>query len=371
MKRMKKHIKIMLSVLLLSITCMACGSGEVMEISDTGKTGMENILNKGRVGVLMPEKTIDRWERDAENIRKGLEEHGYQVDVQFAEDTEYSQRDQMKEMLEEGVECLVINPVDSELLAETLEQAKQQKVSVISYERLLMNTDVVSYYATFDNKNVGVSIGTYIKEKQELDKIREEGGHKTIEFFMGSHDDNNSILVYQGIMEVLREYLNDGTLVCNSKKTEFEDTTIMGWSKYTAQEEATKILKNSYESEKVDIMCCANDSIALGVICALEEEGYTQEDWPVITGQDADVGAVKNIIEGKQAMSLYKDTRLLADKCVTMVRAELEGIKPEINNRDTCYNGKVTVPAYLCTSVVVDKDNYQEILMDSTYYELD
>ena len=78
--------------------------------------------------------------------------------------------------------------------------------------------------------------------------------------------------------------------------------------------------------------------------------------------------AVKNIIDGKQTMSIFKDTSLLADKCVTMVQAVLEGKEPEINDTETYDNGKLVVPSYLCTPVAIDKDNYKEVVIDSGYY---
>ena len=122
------------------------------------------------------------------------------------------------------------------------------------------------------------------------------------------------------------------------------------------------------EDDSLDIACCANDTIAYGIIDALNECGYTQENWPLVTGQDAEIEAVKNIINGKQSMTLYKDTRVLADKCATMVKAVLEGTIPEINNEDEYNNGNFKVKSYLCTPIVVDKDNYKEILIDSGYY---
>lgn len=368
---MKKHIAIILGVLFFIIICVACNGGRVKEISEIEDLETKADNGKGKVGVLLPNKTEERWEQDAENITKALNAYGYQVHVEFAINNNHKQKIQMEGMLEEGVDCLVVSAVSSTGLKQQLEQARAQAVPVIAYDRLLMDTDIVSYYASFDNEKVGISIGTYIKEKEELDKLREQGKSKTIEFFMGSSDDNNAILVYKGIMQVLEEYLKDKTLVCKSKKTEFENTSINKWSSYIAEKNAVSTLRSSYKTEHVDIMCCASDGIASGVIAALEQEGYTEENWPLITGQDAGVEAVRYIVAGKQAMSVYKDTRLLADKCVTMVRAELEGIKPEINNESSYDNGVFKVPSYLCTGIVVDKENYQEILLDSKYYEME
>lgn len=346
----------------------ACGAYQVTEVVDTQELEETTEEPAGKVGVLMPSKTEERWEKDAENITKTLESYGYEVTVEFAVNNAYIQVRQLEELLEQQVDCLVISAVDPGMLSQCLKEAKEQGVSIISYDRLLMNTEAVSYYATFDNRNIGIAMGSYIKEKEELEQVRKKGEHRTIEFFMGSPDDNNARLVYEGIMEVLQEYLEDGTLVCNSGRTQFTDTSVMRWSEYLAQKEAVYTLRADYSEEKLDIACCANDNICAGIITALEQEGYTAADWPLLTGQDAGVAAVKRIMAGKQTMSVYKDTRALADKCASMVRACIEGSRPEINNKNDFDNGVIRVPTYLCTTIVVDKSNYKEILIDGGYY---
>ena len=234
-----------------------------------------------------------------------------------------------------------------------------------------MDTDAVSYYATFDNKGVGTVIGNYIKDTKKLDAAREAGDSYTIEFFMGSPDDNNALFLYNGIMEVLQEYLDDGTLVCKSGRTSFEDTCILRWSQETAQANCENILTANYADEDLDIACSAFDGFAYGIKAALLGAGYTEENWPLITGQDAEVMATKNIIDGTQTMSIYKDTRLLAEKAVTMVDAVLKGEEPEINDTEQYDNGKMVVPTYMCTPVAVDQSNYKEVLIDGGYYTED
>ena len=185
---------------------------------------------------------------------------------------------------------------------------------------------------------------------------------------MGSPDDNNALFLYNGIMEVLQEYLDDGTLVCKSGRTSFEDTCILRWDQQTAQSNCENILTANYADEDLDIACTAFDGFAYGVKAALQGAGYTEENWPLITGQDAEVMATKNIINGTQTMSIYKDTRLLAEKAVTMVDAVLQGSEPEINDNEQYNNGVITVPTYMCTPVAVDINNYEELLIEGEYY---
>lgn len=323
----------------------------------------------GKVGVAMPTQSSERWINDGANMKKQLEALGYEVDLQYAEDDVQMQVSQIENMIASGVNCLVIASIDSSALVNVEEQAKSAGIPIIAYDRLLMDTDAVSYYATFDNKGVGTAIGQYIKDKKELDKAKAEGKSYTIEFFMGSPDDNNALFLYNGLMEVLQPYLDDGTLVCESGRTSFEDTCILRWSQETAQQNCENYLTGFYADKKLDICASAFDGFAYGCKAALEGAGYkVGEDWPLITGQDAELMATKNIISGFQTMSIYKDTRLLAEKCVTMVQAVLQGAKPEINDTTQYNNGKIVVPSYLCTPVAVDKDNYKKVIVDGGYY---
>ena len=301
-------------------------------------------------------------------MKKQLENLGYEVVLQYAEDDVQMQVSQVENMIGQMVDCLVIASIDSGALTAVEAQAKAAGIPIIAYDRLLMDTDAVSYYASFDNKGVGTAIAEYIVEAKDLEAAREAGESYTIEFFMGSPDDNNAVLLHQGIMEVLQPYLDDGTLVCKTGRTSFEDTCILRWSQETAQQWAENYLSGFYADEDLDIACSAFDGFAYGIRSALEAAGYTEENWPLITGQDAELMAVKNIIAGKQTMSIYKDTRLLAEKCVTMVNAVVNGTEPEINDTTTYDNNVLVVPSYLCTPVAVDASNYQEIIVDGGYY---
>ncbi len=321
-----------------------------------------------KVGVAMPTQSSERWINDGANMKAKLEELGYEVDLQYAEDDIQAQVSQVENMIASGANCLVIASIDSDALVNVEAQAKEAGIPIIAYDRLLKNTDAVSYYASFDNKGVGTAIAKYIEEKKDLPGAKAAGESYTIEFFMGSPDDNNAKMLYDGIIEVLQPYLDDGTLVCKSGRTSFDDTCILRWSQETAQQNCENYLTGFYADEDLDIACTAFDGFAYGVKSALEGAGYTEANWPLITGQDAELMAVKNIISGKQTMSIYKDTRLLADKCVTMVQAVLEGTEPEINDTEQYDNGVIVVPSYLCTPIAVDKDNYEEIIVGGGYY---
>lgn len=381
----KKILSALLSVAMVATLLVGCGGSSESASSDAGSTTSEPTVatteaagdaaaetqptgETKKVGVAMPTQSSERWINDGANMKAELESLGYEVDLQYAEDDVQMQVSQIENMIASGVDCLVIASIDSSALVNVEAQAKEAGIPIIAYDRLLMDTDAVSYYATFDNKGVGTAIGKYIEEKKDLAAAQAAGESYTIEFFMGSPDDNNAKMLYDGVMEVLQPYLDDGTLVCKSGRTSFDDTCILRWSQETAQQNCENYLTGFYADEDLDIACSAFDGFAYGIKAALEGAGYTEENWPMITGQDAELMAVKNIISGKQAMSIYKDTRLLAAKCVTMVQAVLEGAEPEINDTEQYNNGVIVVPSYLCTPVAVDIDNYQAEIVDGGYY---
>ena len=324
---------------------------------------------KKTVGVAMPTQSSERWINDGANMKKQLEAAGYAVDLQYAEDDVQAQVSQIENLIAKQVSCLVVAAIDSTALVNVLATAKQNNIPVIAYDRLLMDTDAVSYYATFDNKGVGTAIAKYIEEAKGLKTAKNEGRSYTIEFFMGSPDDNNALFLYNGVMEVLQQYLDNGVLRCKTGRTSFEKTCILRWSQETAQQWCENYLSGFYADEKLDIACTAFDGFAYGVKAACEGAGYkVGVDWPLISGQDAELMATKNIIAGSQTCSIYKDTRLLASKCVTMVEAVLKGSQPEINDRSQYNNGKLVVPSYLCTPVAVDKNNVESVIVAGGYY---
>ena len=317
-----------------------------------------------KVAVAMPTQSSERWMHDGANMKEQLEKLGYEVDLQYAEDDVQAQVSQIENMIAAGANCLVIAAIDSDALVNVEAQANEAGIPVIAYDRLLMNTDAVSYYATFDNKGVGTKIGEYIVQHCGATK----DDPKTIELFMGSPDDNNAHMLYAGLMEQIQPLLDDGSLICKSGQIAFEDNNTLRWDQQTAMKRCEDLLTRYYADEDLDICACAYDGLSYGCMSALEGAGYTDANWPLITGQDAELMATKHIISGKQTMSIYKDTRLLASKCVTMVQAVLEGAEPEINDTEQYNNGKIVVPSYLCEPVPVDKDNYKEVIIGGGYY---
>ncbi|MBO4880195.1 MAG: extracellular solute-binding protein, partial [Firmicutes bacterium] len=260
---------------------------------------------------------------------------------------------------------LVIASIDGDSLGTVLAQAKEKNIPVIAYDRLIMNSDAVSYYATFDNWLVGTKQGEFIEEQLGL---KDGKGPFNIEFITGDPGDNNINFFFDGAMSILQKYLDNGQLVCPSGQTEKAVVATANWATDAAQARFENILSSYYADKDLDAVLASNDSTACGVENALASS-YSGK-WPVITGQDCDIAIMGNLIAGKQGMSVFKDTRTLAAKVVEMVDALMKGQEPPINDTETYNNGVGVVPSFLCEPVACTVDNYKELLIDSGYYTL-
>jgi putative multiple sugar transport system substrate-binding protein len=324
---------------------------------------------KGTIGVAMPTKSSERWIDDGNNIKAQLEEAGYDVDLQYAEDDIPTQVSQVENMVTKGVDMLVIAAIDGTALGEVLETAESQDIEVIAYDRLIRDSDTVDYYTTFDNFKVGVL------QAESLVKGLQERGEApyNVELFAGSPDDNNATFFWEGAMSVLQPMIDSGDIVVPSGQTDFDQAAILRWDPATAQKRMEDILTSTYASETVDGVLSPYDGLSLGIIAALEGNGYGPggKDLPVVTGQDAEVQSVKSIIAGEQYSTIFKDTRELAKVTVDMIKAIGAGDEPEVNDTETYDNGVKVVPSYLLDPVVVEQADVETVLVDSGYYTAD
>ena len=316
------------------------------------------------VGVAMPTKDLQRWNQDGENMKKQLEAAGYEVDLQYAANDIATQVSQVENMIANGCQVLVVASIDGDSLGTVLAQAKEKGIPVIAYDRLIMNSDAVTYYATFDNWLVGVKQGEFIENALDL---KNADGPFNIEFITGDPGDNNINFFFDGAMSVLQPYLDSGKLVCPSGQTEKATVATANWATDAAQARFEAILGSYYaDGTQLDAVLCSNDSTSLGVQNALAAL-YTGK-YPVLTGQDCDILSTKSMLAGTQAMSIFKDTRTLASKVVEMVDAIMKGAEPPINDTKTYDNGTGVIPSFLCEPVACTPDMIQSLLVDSGYY---
>jgi len=378
----KRLLSVILSTAMVATLLAGCGSSSsgsdsaapaadtaTEASSDAGSSDAAATTTSGgtKVGVSMPTKDLQRWNQDGDNMKKELEAAGYTVDLQYASNDVATQVSQIENMISSGANVLVIAAIEGSSLGSALDQAKAAGIPVIAYDRLLMNSDAVSYYATFDNYKVGTVQGTYVKDKLDLDNA---AGPFNIEFTAGDPGDNNAGYFFNGAYDVLKPYIDSGKLNVVSGQQTFEDVATPTWATETAQSRAENILSSYYaDGTNIDVWLCSNDSTALGVENALAAN--YNGTYPIITGQDCDIENTKNMIAGKQAMSVFKDTRTLASQVVKMVGQILKGETVDVNDTTTYDNGTGVIPSYLCEPVFADANNYKELLIDSGYYTED
>jgi len=329
------------------------------------------------VGVAMPTQTSERWIADGDAVEKGLKEAGYKVDLQFAGDDIPTQQQQIDQMITKGADLLIIASIDGTALATQLQAAADANIPVIAYDRLIRDSENVDFYVTFDNYKVGVQQATSLLTGLGILKADgskgDAAGPFNVELFAGSLDDNNAHFFYQGAMDTLQEYIDNGTLVVKSGQTDIEQVATLRWLQETAQKRMEDLLTSTYsDGSKVDAILSPYDGISRGIISALTDAGYSVGDeWPIISGQDAEVDSVKAILSGEQYATIFKDTRELAKVAAKMAVAVLGGDDPEINDTETYDNGVKVVPSYLLQPVQVTKDNVKEALVDTGYWTAD
>ena len=360
-----KHVSTLFLTLGLAAGLAACAPAGSNTADGEGDAAECN------VGISMPTRSLERWINDGEGLKEKLEAKDCTVDLQYAEDETDQQISQIQNQVAGGAKILVVAAIDGETLGPTLESAKEQDVTVIAYDRLINGTDAVDYYATFDNYKVGQLQGEFIEE--ELALASGEGPYN-LEPFAGSPDDNNAAFFFAGAWDVLLPYVESGQLVVPSGKSPAsnEDWTsigILGWKSADAQSEMDNRLQSFYTGgDKVDVVLSPNDSLALGIESSLQSAGYTPgTDWPVITGQDADVANVKAMLDDRQSMTVWKDTRELGTQVDTMIDAIVAGNEVEVNDTESYDNGIKVVPTYILEPQVVVKEDVQPVLVDSGF----
>jgi len=370
MKRRNK-LALVAGIGAMALTLAACSSGGTTKTTaSTAPTTSAAATAKCNVGIAMPTRSLERWINDGEGLQKLLEADGCTVDLQYADNKTDQQISQIQNMVANGANILVIAAIDGTTLGPVLDTAATAGAKVIAYDRLILGTKNVDYYATFDNYSVGKLQGTYIETTLGL---KDGKGPFNLEPFAGSPDDNNAGYFFAGAWDVLSPYVTSGKLVVPSGKAPATDADwkaigIQGWLPATAQAEMDNRLASFYAGgKKVDVVLSPNDSLAQGISQSLQLAGYTAASFPVLTGQDGDKASVKNILDGVQSMTVWKDTRLLGQRVEMMIKSIMAGQTPEVNDTKTYDNGVKVVPSYLITPEVVTKDTVQSKLIDSGF----
>lgn len=331
----------------------------------------------------MPTKSLERWNHDGSYLEQQFKDKGYAVDLKYSDNDVKQQVNDIENLIADKVNVLVIAAVNGESLSTVLKEASDAKIPVISYDRLIMKTDAVSYYVSFDNYKVGQLQGQYVIDKLGL-KLDNKSKTYNIEFTAGDPADNNAPFFFNGAYDTLKPYIDAGILKIPSGQTTFQAVATASWDTTKSMNRMQNILASYYAGgTNLDVALCSNDSTALGVTQAIESD-YKGKNSVIITGQDADEANLKNIIDGKQSMTVYKTVANEAVVTVDLTVAILNGQKPNealiksSNWKFDCTydtksynNGNGIVPSYLLNPFVVTKDNIQKELVDPGYYTMD
>jgi putative multiple sugar transport system substrate-binding protein len=339
-----------------------------VSLSGCGIGGEEDEQLTGFTGISMPTDTSERWVIEGKALEANLKELGYDVVHSNAKDVVEDQISQIQSMVDEGVEFLIVAAIDNKSLGQVLAAAKDKGVTVISYDRLILETPDVDYYASFDNYQVGVLQATHIIDRLG---IRDSEGPFNLEIFSGDLGDNNSQYFFMGGLDTFESLLYSGKVVIPSGQTEQDPTSTAGWSGEVAQERMDGLIKDFYsDGRELHAVLSPYDGISRGVVAALVANDYEPgtAGFPVVTGQDAEAASVKAIKDGTgQTETVFKDTRQLAHTVTGMVQAIVEGGEPEVNDLGTYDNGFKFVPSLLLDPVDVTAENYVEVIVESEY----
>ena len=326
------------------------------------------------VGIVLPTKDEPRWIQDEARFNELLGSAGVPVEILFSQGDSAKEKANVESLLTKGIKVLILTPQDGAAAAAAAQAARDAGVKVIAYDRLILGTDAVDYYVTFDSVAVGETQAQYLVDKAE-------GTGNPLYLYAGAASDNNAFLFFEGAWNVLQPKIADGTFVIanSSEATALQDKAeltrdemakIIGqvttnWDFNTAKSLAEANLTVATADAKGDVFILApNDGTARAIADAFAAD--TDVTSYVVTGQDAEKASVQYIIDGKQSMTVLKDVRTLAADAIAAAQAFLAGGAPE---QTTTYNNTAfDVPAKPSVVIAVDKDNVQEAIIDSGYW---
>ncbi len=369
---MKKIIKKFVGLGMATMLLAGCG-GNSGGSETSGDSGKSDGLN---VGIVLPTKDESRWLQDEETFRKLFEEKGYNAEITFSQQSSATEKQNVETFITKGADVILICPIDGVAAAAAADAAAAEGITVISYDRLITETENVDYYVTFDSFSVGNAQGQYLVDNAE-------GTGNPLYLYAGAASDNNAYIFFDGAWNALQPKIADGTFViANSSAAEKyidkqqltreEISEIIGqvetaWNPSEAKKKAEAHLTTADSTLKGEVFILGpNDDTARAIGDVFAEDAEVTSYW--VTGQDATVASGQYIIDGKQSMTVFKDTRVLANDAMQLAVDVIEG-GGNIETTSTYNNGVKDVLSKQSEVIVVDKNNIKKELVDSGYYE--
>jgi putative multiple sugar transport system substrate-binding protein len=330
--------------------------------------------SKVSVGIVLPTKDEPRWVQDEARFKEALKDSKYSVEILFSQGSSEKEKGNVDALIAKGIKVLIICPQDGAAAAAAAQAAKKEGIKVISYDRLITNTDAVDYYVTFDSIAVGEAQAKYLVENAT-------GKGNPLYLYAGAASDNNAFLFFEGAWNVLQPKIADGTFViknsneavalqAKAKLSRDEMAKIIGqvttnWEFNEAKNKAEAHLTAASAADKGNVFILApNDGTARAIADAFKADAAVKSY--KVTGQDAEKASVQYIIDGKQSMTVFKDVRTLVKDSIAMAVDILDGKTPATTG--SYNNGKINVKAKQTEVIVVKQDNVKAKLVDSGYY---
>ena len=363
----KKMWYSLVAVLMIATTILSACGGGAAQTQAPAET-------KLAVGVVLPTREEPRWIQDETRFKDAFAKAGYDVEILFSEGDSAKEKANVENLITKGVKVIIICPQDATAAAAAAEAARAAGVKVVSYDRLIRETDAVDYYVTFDSIAVGEAQGQYLVDHAT-------GTGNPLYLYAGAASDNNAFLFFQGAWNVLQPKIADGTFVIKNSSeavglqdkaelTRDEEGKIIGqvtteWDFDTAKTLAESNLTAASAADKGNVSILApSDGTARAIADAFAADADVSSY--VVTGQDAEEASVQYIIDGKQSMTVLKDVRTLVADAINAAVAYLQGSTPPQTN--TYNNGKIDVPAKPSEVISVDQSNLKAAIIDSGYW---
>jgi len=310
-------------------------------------SAMSVSLHAQKIGLLLDSYVTDRWYIDQKLFTDKVKELGGEVQIEVAYGEPAEQVRLGKKMIADGCKVLAIIAVDAAQAAEIVVEAKKAKVPVLSYDRLIDSNDI-AVYISYNNEKVGELQAQYVLSKAPQGKFLLLNGPVT---------DNNATLFRNGQLKVLKKSIDDGKIKIVG------DLIMADWGEIGALMKVDEFMSSAKEAP--DAIIAANDALANGTIDALKPE---LKGKVLVTGQDADLNSMRNIIAGYQSMTIYKPIKPLAQLGGEVAMKLAKGTK--IEGTTKLKFGKIEVPSILLDPVVVDKTNYKETVVKDGHVQL-
>ncbi len=364
---MKKVLSVLLVIALMMGSLAGCNS--------SGESSSDKNENKVHIGIVLPTKEEPRWVQDENRFLEALKTTDYSVEILFSQGDSAREKQNVETLIAKGIDVLIITPHDGAAAAAAVKAAKEEGITVISYDRLVTNTDAVDYYVTFNSISVGEAQGQYL-----LDQL-DGGSEESLYLYAGAATDNNAFLFFEGAWNKLQPKIADGTFVVknSTKAVEYMNKSILtreemsdiieqittDWKPEIAKSKAESHITAAPPSGKTYVLA-PNDGTARSIYDQFAKESGVKI---FITGQDAEIPSIQYVIDEKQSMTVLKDVRDLVSGAISTAIDVLEGKTVETNG--TYDNGATDVKAKDIKVITVTKENVKEKIVESGYYNAD